>query len=713
MTNAFDKVVTELWKTGMLTKSDFQNHPSELTKVILALLLTVLVEHGQLADYRRYIGESGQMTGTLCDIANFPEYCPKLGQIMDYNKWTHHILYIISLLRNNQMFDFHSGGPVSYELNLAGTSPTFLSNAMLLLYAFLFIRLILAASNLPGKTVRYDVEACMFAAILSFYYDYVQYTKGLFTIPNAHSWENLKKQVVNMYLAEGRFFFTLKLQHPFQSYLQEDVISTAYSCILSGFIDQYKGAIKGGLLSGKPDPMGAMKCLHNVNLNSLSVMGSRWFRKLLNNRVTRGVKKGVAKIKNAGLTVYGVGKETYAGLQDAYVFGEDVTVIFPTDKWPRASKTAAVTVSLVAFAGRAGVSYVKTMVRADWKMLTALAYSFRKQELNLSRPMADMQFEKPLRPAYLRWDRSPNGKFSVIYNITPLPGVPMDPNAPFNYIQRGGSAAADVKNMEDLIMLQQALKKRYVKTELAPEVAAVIKKRLEFTTKMTGGGRQYGGASFENAPRLEDEDPLPQGWTSQIIDNAEEESFLREDEDGETVQLVLVKPPMEDEAIKMAAFVREKDSKTVSNESLHELPDTEPELNPNEPTLPLNQVTKVHMDAPPPPVDPIVSLPTISNDEKEGILASTSVPSPSKAAAVVEDAEESGVQPVLSPELNQIALTVPVKRTFTVVSRRKSRSRSRGARSRSRSRGYRRRSRSRSYRRRSSRSRSYRRRSRR
>src|SRR6478609_2248202 len=115
MTNAFDKVVTELWKTGMLTKSDFKNHPSELTKVILALLLTVLVEHGQLADYRRYIGESGQMTGTLCDIANFPEYCPKLGQIMDYNKWTHHILYIISLLRNNQMFDFHSGGPVSYE----------------------------------------------------------------------------------------------------------------------------------------------------------------------------------------------------------------------------------------------------------------------------------------------------------------------------------------------------------------------------------------------------------------------------------------------------------------------------------------------------------------------------------------------------------------------------------------------------------------------
>jgi hypothetical protein len=678
LTNAFDKVVTDLWTNKLLVKSDAENHPSELTKIVLALLLTILVEHGQLSDYRRYIGQGGQITGTICDIANFPEYCPKLGQSNDYRKWTHLILYLISILRANLMFDLYHPNRSPYILDVNGTSSHFVSNVILLLYAFLFIRLILAASNLPGESVRFNIEACMFSAILSFYYDYTQYTR-LDTKANIFYWETLKKQVVNMYLDKGRFFMTLKLSYPFNSYLHEDIIGNAYSCILKAYIDAYKNSIPAAsqplLLSTStityPDPENAIKCLHNLDLNSLSIIGNRWFRRLVNNKLVKGFKSTASGIVWAGQQIWGVGINTYEGIRDAYAFSHGVYSLLYNNNWPRISGTVAVTVGLVAFASKTSLSLMKTQLKMEWKLLTAaMVYAFRKDELLLNRPMASLRIEKPGRPAYLRWDRSPDGKYNPIYNVSPLPGIPIPIGSNFPFIQRGG-AGRNTKNMEDLSMLAHAFNKKYIKRELPPEIAAVIRRKLQFTTKMKGGGiNQWDGVdNFEIAPRLDADDILPDGWTSFIIDNAEMDNYLREDEDGETMQLVLIKPPLEKVAIEEAVYVVElepDDEPIVPPSQIKELPDTVPETDPSKPIPILEKVTVVKMEAPPTPVDPIVSLPTIPIEKKEEILASTSVPPRKDAEQTIIEANVTGVQPMLSSELNTVALTIPVKRTFTV-----------------------------------------------
>ena len=104
LTNAFDKVMTDLRKNNLLSQSDHKNHLGELTRIVLALLLTVLLEHGQVVNHHRYAAEGS----TLCNISNFPQYCLKLGIANDYAKWTHLILYLISILRTHQMFDFYT-----------------------------------------------------------------------------------------------------------------------------------------------------------------------------------------------------------------------------------------------------------------------------------------------------------------------------------------------------------------------------------------------------------------------------------------------------------------------------------------------------------------------------------------------------------------------------------------------------------------------------
>jgi hypothetical protein len=66
-------------------------------------------------------------------------------------------------------------------------------------------------------------------------------------------------------------------------------------------------------------------------------------------------------------------------------------------------------------------------------------------------------------------------------------------------------------------------------------------------------------------------------------------------------------------------------------------------------------------------VDPIVTLPTISPEKKEEIIAATSVPPKAVAEAVVDEVLITGNEPILSRELTEIALSsIPVKRFYSV-----------------------------------------------
>lgn len=620
LSRAFDRIVTEFNYRGLLAIKKSTDVPNELLKYLLALLFTTLVEHGQMDNTSRFSGNAGNITASICNIDGFRTYCEKLGRHYDYQSWTHMILYLISVFRQGKfilIYDPKSGmtNPEEFDMDLSGVSAAFLSNVILMLYGILITRLVISAMNLPGVEDRYNVEACMFATLLSFYYDYVMYTKNLDTTASQRHWELLLQEINRTYLQPGRFFVTFKLRFNLKSYLDQDNIVGFYACINKNFLLKYKKMLTftTGLGMEATSIDTAMICLMNINLNSLSMVYNRWFRYIV---YSKFMKQGNDDLN----LVKGVVKGAYGGVRDAIMLGYGVYSNVYSDRWPVASTTSGVTIGIVAFTGSLYASFVKNRLKWGWKQLTAATvYAFKKKQLIPDRPNIQISFERPRSPAYLVWDRNPNGSYSVIYNRTPLPTVRMNTNEPLVFRHQGGAKGNVRKDTkptvadQNLKALAEAMKKGYIKNILAPEMAILIKNKLALKTKMTGGAEAGNKANISELLEIENQtDPLPLGWIREIIDVADDEAFY--DEEGETGRFVLPKPRMEKEALEEAAFV-DVSEPAIDNEfpppNEYSLPPPLHELD-NSKLSKGFKVGRLSKDIPRPPIDPALSIPTKS-----------------------------------------------------------------------------------------------------
>lgn len=535
----YDKVLSAALKISPTTD---RKHSTQITKIVLSFLLETLVESGNLANYNRYSYYTSKETiGRMCEIKDIPQFCERLGNTGDYRLYTHTILYLIAILRAGR-FPTTIDGVKVVPLSIEEESKDYLYNTILVLYTLLLVRLTLSIQAIPGSASRYDIEACMFATIISFYNDYV-YLKAFVPTEKMNNWDAFYNQVETFYLSPGKFFTTLQLKYPLKAYLDQDAISGVLKCIVTEFLDKYKHMLTSSI--GKPDINGAMTCLHNYNLNSLASRFNRRFRMLVNNAFVNNVKLGFKYSQIAYSGIKSVAKNTVYGLENAVVLGESVYKYIYSPSYPKASERLGIAVGTVAMLGSSLFSFSSTITSAVY---SATVFAFTKDSIIPDRPLAELRFEVPKRPAYLVWEKSADGKYSVIYNLSPTPGVPLSKTSPIGFIQRGGS-----KNMTDILALKEALEKGYLKTELPVEMQIYIKNKLHLTTVMTGGKKKsfFGGATNESTV---ENDTLPAGYTREIIDNAQELAFIREDEDGKSLQLILPKPALEKEAMEKCVF---------------------------------------------------------------------------------------------------------------------------------------------------------------
>ena len=638
LVRSFDRVVTVLNSRNLLQKN-WKDQQGEMVKYLLAFLITLLVEHGQMDNLQRYVGNAGIITASVCNLENFQSFCSRLGRHEDYLVWTHMILYMISVFREERFIATYGDRDMSDNniLNTDGWTPAFLSNVILLLYGFLITRLVLSALNLPSALDRYNVEACMFATFLSFYYDYVSFTKNLSVTASIRHWELLEESIRTTYLQHGRFFITFQLRFPLNSYLDQDNIVGFYGVINKHFLQPYKKHLAGASTMTDIDIYPAMTKLHNIDLNSISMIYNRWFRYLVYSKFMKKTTSNIKFVKDTVVDIYG-------GLRDSVMLGIGAYSHIYTDTWPVASNVSGVTVGLIAFAGSTWSKFAKNRLAWGWKQLSAAAvYAFRKKDLFPNKPLFQMQFQRPKRPAYLEWIRSPDGTFSVIYSVTPIPTPSYGTNEPFTYIQRGGASS---KKKKDLEMLAKAIKKGYVKNSLPIEMQIYIKNKLAIKTKMQGGGNRWmigggggnhligGDDSYNSISDLtvgdEDDDfSFPPGYTREIIDVAEDEAFFREDPDGITVQLVMPKTPLEKESIENAFFVDVSEPALDVEKppvSENRLPEPIPEIDLEKPTMVQEKVKAIRNDIPSPPVDPALALPTLNSSQAMKIYEKTIVP---------------------------------------------------------------------------------------
>ena len=264
--------------------------------------------------------------------------------------------------------------------------------------------------------------------------------------------------------------------------------------------------------------------------------------KVLIMTINNNILNGVGTIYELTDYVHDVKERTTDSLKEAFVFGKDVYGNIYTDQWPKASKTAGVTLGLVVFIGKTYYDYLTTAVKLDFKLLTAATvYAFTKEDLIPDRPTTTLQFIKPRRPAYLVWEKSRDGTYSVVYNITPLPGIILDGTQRFSFIQRGGKK--DKKSDDDLNSLAKAMEKGYTKNTIPSEMQDYLKKKMIFVkTDAVKSG-------------LEDVDDFSHENDVMILSVAEEEAFFKEDVEDESLLLVCPLPPLEKEAMENAKFV--------------------------------------------------------------------------------------------------------------------------------------------------------------
>jgi len=638
LSRAFDRIMTDFSRREILTTktSDFPEKfvkyllAQELVKYLLAFLLTTLVEHGQMVDTGRYIGTAGKITSSICEMHFFKIFCQKLGQHHDFQKWTFLILYLISALRQGKFLfvpEVASRLPAELvDLDLSNVKDNFLSNVILLLYGFLMTRLVISAMNVPGEKERFNVECCMFVTLISFYYDYVGYTKNFDTSASFRHWELMLQQVDKLYLQKGRFFISLQFEFDLKTYFDQDNVGGFYGCINKHFLNRYKKTITSLDMLGEESPSidKCIDCIMDTDLNDLSMIYNRWFRYIVYNQFWKDANSDIQLAKE-------VIADSYGGVRDAIMLGYGVYSNLYSDKFPTPTRLTGVAVGIIAFTGKLYYSFIKNRLKWGFKQLAAgTVYAFFKKDL--LPPKYISKFEKPRAPAHLIWTRSSDGTYSVIYNKTPLPSVNiMTEDQPFLFMHGGAKGSSGPKRQQgstkkdsELESLKKALKKGHLKNDLAPEMQIYLKKKMNLTTDMIGGAGIENSLSDQLLAEENMDDPLPFGYTRTILDIADDEAFYQED--GDIGRLILPMPKLQKEALENAAFVE------VTEPALEkEKPPTKEDALP--PQLPTHDIHKpisipTHIKnapttIPPPPVDPAAALPTVSDTARERLLNKT------------------------------------------------------------------------------------------
>lgn len=633
LTYAFDKIIS-YYDSQDLLKKNIRDQPGEMVKYLLALLLTTLAEHGQVEQSERYTGDAGKITAGVCNLDSFQTYCSRLGQPEDYVRYTHMILYLISVIRDEKtalVLEGSNAAVETYYADFQGTSPAFVSNVILMFYALLITRLTTFALNTQGIQHRYNIEACIFMITLSFYYDYVMYTKNFDKSCDSKHWELMLQQVKRRYFPA--FFVILKLKFDLVAYLNQDNIVGFYGCVSKKFLQPFKKTLYAPLGQLKQPGLvtvdAAIGCLNNINLNSISMTYNRWFRYVVYNQFVKGIVAGAQAIPTAAGTVVDAARLGYSAYQ--YVYGDGW--------WSFPRLETGVTVGLIVFAGKLFHEASKKGLSLGWNGLTsAVVYVFSRKQLAPARPGFELGFEKPKAPAHLIWERSIDGTHSVIYSKSPLPTILVDvakpPSTGYNWWQWGGAKPSQKKksgkgHSKEMEELAKAMAKGVIKKTLPPEMQMYIKKKMKLNTNMEGGANGTGRRLLEEM--LEDEnreDPLPQGYVREIIDVAFEEAFFREEED--TMILVIPETPLQREATENTVFVDatepalDKESPPVN---LDHLPPPLKELDVSVPPTAHKPPLALPKDIPPLPVDPIATLPTITEATKERLINTSIHPS--------------------------------------------------------------------------------------
>jgi hypothetical protein len=599
--SAFDRVAAELARQKLIHQKDHLHHSQELTRFFMALLLHTLVEHGSMRELFRYSGVEHAITSSVCNIDNYEMYCEKLSDRSDYSGWTYMILFLIARLRENKIVYVRGEQRrVDPLVNMEGTSPEFTTSVILLLYGVLMLRLVLCTTFFPGIDRRYEIEICMFLTILSFYYDYVYFTKNFSRNANLQHWDLLLEQVETRYVKPSLFFIALKFRYEPSAYLQQDNIVPIYNKIYQHYLKKYEDTLsKSGLLVSQTiDVEEIYHRIYNINMDSISMLYNRWFRYVVYNKYFQGYADTMK-------TLYGLPHRMYEGIHESVTLGWSIYTNIYSDRWPQASKGIGLTVGIVVFAGSVSQSFVKSGLRWGWNQIAAgIVYAFSKSDLMLPKLKIIPKFEPPTGAGRLIWERSPNGSHSVIYRETPLPIIrPIETGI----MQKGGRSRASNKRSQHLKVLGEALRKGVLKSTLPVEMQIYLQKKLRLTTVMTGGGGHYDPT----------QDDLPPGWTREVIDTADDLAFFREDEDQRTMQLVIPMSSLEKEALENTEFVNIRnpaDNVLEPPKTMSSLPTITEETEP--PQLPdtVDQIELSYDNSP--PVDPAVSLPTLSNEDK-------------------------------------------------------------------------------------------------
>jgi len=640
LSKAFDRIIRELNVRQLLVQyKKFDDFGNELVKMLLSFLMSALVERGFLDQPQRYTSQFSTILGGLCNVDNFREYCERLGNPDEFSAWTHTTLYVIGALRNGRMITTYDGSVnADFRIDTDTLGPSFLSNVILLFYGFLIQRLVTCAMILRDERDRLELEGCAFLVFLSFYYDYVYYTKNLWVTAEVLWWNMFLKQIRATYLQKGRFFTVLKLRYDFDAYFHEDNIVTFYSCVVSNFIDLPRNKIllttkNIGVSERRADVVPAMTCLSKTNLNSLSMKYNAWFRYFVYSKFMRRRARDIRFIKE---TIEDIG----GGVREAAILGHSIYQNLYNDKWPTVTGVAGVSIGLVAFSGSLWARFARNRLRWGYKQLAAAyVFAFHRQQI-VPKYTGRIHFEKARKPAFLVWERTPDGRHSVIYTVIPMPTILLDEGAPIVF---QGQTGGKRKNVDaDIDRIASAFKRGRMINTLPIEAQLYLRRKMQLNTKMRGGS-QYGGI-FQGRQQQQqqqqqhvdyDDDEhggryIPEEAMSSIIDTADDVAFIREDPDDVSLQLTLPLTKWHKEALEEGTFVAVSDpalEKESPPRTENSLPPDIPETDLSEPPSVQHQVKPLQLEnVPPPPIDPAVALPTITETKRQQLLEKTVAP---------------------------------------------------------------------------------------
>lgn len=436
LVSVFRKTLQELTDDQSYWSQQNRNdHAFQCVQLLMVLVMSLLVEHGELGDLERTTSEGIKNSlGKLCEMEYNQNLCPSLSVTDDYVRWTHLILYYITCLRAEKFpyFDHHNkrANLMDFKSN-HNVSKHFIKNVIVLLFAILMLRLAYVILYIKGADVRNDIEGCLFLTITAFYSMYVYYRKT----SSLHSesmkvWDELYSHVDNTYLGKAKVFASLKIPHPMKRYLDQDLTPSIYKCILDSFVRPNEPLMFDNF--GNMPTYGGLKCLYNLKLNGLGVLSRYWMRRITSSKYS---KYALGLIVLPLHAVYSFYKTAYASAISAYELVED---IYDEDN-PIVTRAGQVGAGLLAFTGKLAAWNVVTGVSAIGKgAKAAFMYTFSSKEIYPEQIKAPLSFEQPRRPAYLVWKRSKDNRFESVYTPRIAIGVMAQSLRSGRNIARGG-----------------------------------------------------------------------------------------------------------------------------------------------------------------------------------------------------------------------------------------------------------------------------------